>query len=65
MRDFATISELTVLSNLETHNAQMIREGKEKKERFEILDEIAKYQLNILKEAERVKEQIEDMQENQ
>ncbi|TCS82392.1 KilA-N domain-containing protein [Muricomes intestini] len=65
VRDFATISELTVLSNLETHNAQMIREGKEKKERFEILDEIAKYQLNILKEAERVKEQIEDMQENQ
>lgn len=24
VRDFATINELTVLSNLETHNAQMI-----------------------------------------
>lgn len=31
IRDFATINELTVLSNLETHNAQMIREGKIKK----------------------------------
>lgn len=28
VRDFATINELTVLSNLETHNAQMIRERK-------------------------------------
>ena len=28
VRDYATINELTVLSNLETHNAQMIREGK-------------------------------------
>ena len=30
VRDYATINELTVLSNLETHNAQMIREGKTK-----------------------------------
>ena len=36
VRDFATINELTVLSNLESHNAQMIREGKDKKERFNI-----------------------------
>ena len=28
VRDFATINELTVLSNLESHNAQMLREGK-------------------------------------
>lgn len=28
VRDYATIHELTVLSNSETHNAQMIREGK-------------------------------------
>lgn len=34
VRDFATINELTVLSNLESHNAQMLREGKEKGERF-------------------------------
>ena len=41
VRDFATINELTVLSNLESHNAQMLREGKEKGERFKILQEIA------------------------
>ncbi|MDY2921970.1 MAG: KilA-N domain-containing protein [Eubacterium sp.] len=55
VRDFATINELTVLSNLESHNAQMIREGKEKEERFKILQEIASYQLNILNTAERIK----------
>lgn len=54
VRDYASISELTVLSNLETHNAQMIREGKSKEERFEILKEIADYQMNVLSEAERI-----------
>ena len=34
VRDYATINELTVLSNLESHNAQMIREGKGKMDRF-------------------------------
>ena len=55
IRDYASIDELTVLSNLESHNAQMIREGKSKKERFEILKEIAVYQLNILAAATTVK----------
>ena len=55
VRDFATMNELTVLSNLETHNAQMIREGREKKERFAILKEIAEYQLGILNAAEQIK----------
>ena len=55
VRDFATISELTVLSNLESHNAQMLREGKEKGERFKILQEIAEYQLNVLNAAEEIK----------
>lgn len=55
VRDFATINELTVLSNLESHNAQMLREGKEKGERFKILQEIAEYQLNILNAAEEIK----------
>ena len=55
VRDFASINELTVLSNLETHNAQMIREGKNKIERFQILKEIAEYQLNVLKAAEQIK----------
>ena len=55
VRDFATINELTVLSNLESHNAQMLREGKEKGERFKILQEIAEYQLNVLNTAEEIK----------
>ncbi len=59
VRDYATINELTVLSNLETHNAQMIREGKDKKSRFEVLKEIAEYQLRVLNEAEKISNRIE------
>ncbi len=51
VRDYATLNELTVLSNLETHNAQMIREGKSKEERFKVLKEIAQYQMNVLETA--------------
>lgn len=47
-------NELTVLSNLESHNAQMIREGKSKEERFMILKEIAEYQIKILNEAQNI-----------
>lgn len=55
VRDFATMNELTVLSNLETHNDRMMREGKNKEERFGVLKEIAEYQLNILNTAEHIK----------
>lgn len=55
VRDFASISELTVLSNLETHNAQMIREGKSREKRFNILKEIAEYQLEILSTPDKIK----------
>ena len=61
VRDYATINELTVLSNLETHNAQMIREGKDKKSRFEVLKEIAEYQLRVLNEAEKISNRIEEI----
>ena len=54
VRDYATIHELTVLSNLETHNAQMIREGKNKEERFKVLKEIATYQMDILSAADKI-----------
>jgi hypothetical protein len=60
VRDFASINELTVLSNLETHNAQMIRDGKSKIERFGVLKEIAKYQLDILETAERLRLESKD-----
>jgi KilA-N domain. len=55
IRDFASINELTVLSNLETHNAELIKEGKSKEERFRILLEIARYQISILDEADKMK----------
>lgn len=54
IRDYASINELTVLSNLESHNAQMIREGRSKEERFMILKEIAEYQIKILNEAQNI-----------
>ena len=56
IRDYASIAELTVLSNLETHNAELIKAGVPKKERFETLRKIAEYQLRVLEEAERIKE---------
>lgn len=56
MRDYASIAELTVLSNLETHNAELIKSRMEKKERFEALQQIAQYQLRVLAEAEKIKE---------
>lgn len=56
IRDYASIPELTVLSNLETHNAELIKSGMLKAERFERLREIAQYQLRVLAEAERIKE---------
>ncbi|MCI5741465.1 MAG: KilA-N domain-containing protein [Lachnospiraceae bacterium] len=55
VRDFATINELTVLSNMETHNADMIRDGVSKEKRFKKLCQLAEYQLAILNEAEKVK----------
>jgi len=55
VRDYASINELTVLSNLESHNAELIKGGKDKEERFEILSGIAKYQLDILNNAEKIK----------
>ena len=48
LRDIASINELAILSNLESANADMIREGIEKKERFEKLYKIARYQKEIL-----------------
>lgn len=54
LRDYATINELAVLSNLQTHNAELIREGKEKEERFTTLLSIAQYQIRVLNEADKI-----------
>ncbi|MBS5704384.1 MAG: KilA-N domain-containing protein [Butyricicoccus pullicaecorum] len=56
IRDFASICELTVLSNLETYNAELIKSGVSKADRFKALQEIAQYQLRVLLEAEKIKE---------
>ena len=48
LRDVASINELAVLSNLESANADYIREGINKKERFKKLSNIARYQKEIL-----------------
>ena len=48
IRDIASINELAILSNLETINAQMIKEKIAKNIRFTKLKEIAKYQLSVL-----------------
>ncbi len=55
MSDYANINELTVLSNLESHNAELIKLGKTKEERFELLSNIATYQLSVLNSADEVK----------
>ncbi len=55
IRDFASIAQLTVLSNLETHNAEMIKQGIDKEERFDRLKQIAEYQLRVLTEAEAIR----------
>ena len=48
IRDFASINELAVLSNIESLNAEFIKKGIEKSDRFLQLQEIAVYQLEIL-----------------
>lgn len=55
IRDIASINELAILSNLETLNAQMIKEKVDKKDRFQKLSEIAKYQLVVLNEKDFMK----------
>lgn len=55
IRDIASINELAILSNLETLNAQMIKEQVDKSLRFTKLKEIAIYQLTVLNEKDFMK----------
>ncbi len=55
IRDIASINELAVLSNLESLNAEMIKSGIDRKERYKKLKEIATYQLTILNEKDFMK----------
>ncbi len=55
IRDIASINELAILSNLETIDAQMIKEKINKNNRFLKLKEIAKYQLSVLNDKDFMK----------
>jgi hypothetical protein len=55
IRDMASINELAVLSNLESLNAEMIKDGVAKLNRFEKLTEVATYQLGVLKDKDFMK----------
>ena len=48
IRDQSTNIQLTDLANLESHNAELIRQGMNQKDRFDLLDTICTEQLAIL-----------------
>lgn len=48
IRDYASAEELIILVNLESQNAELIKEGLSQSERFERLREMAKTQMQIL-----------------
>jgi hypothetical protein len=48
MRDAATLNQLLVLANLESYNAVLINQGKNQKERMELLWQLAVQQLQTL-----------------
>ena len=48
LREHATPEQLLVLANLETHNAEFIKEGLSQEERLERLNEIAIHQMQLL-----------------
>jgi len=55
IRDIASINELAVLSNLESLNAEFIKDEINKEKRFDKLSKIATYQLTILNEKDFMK----------
>ena len=48
MRDVAALNQLLVLANLESYNAVLINQGKNQKERMELLRQLAVQQLQTL-----------------
>ncbi len=50
MRDEATITELVVLGNLESMNAEFIRQGLSQSQRLLTLRNVASYQIKALQE---------------
>ena len=48
VRDTATINQLVVLSNIESLNSELIKQGVDKRARMEYLHRVAKEQLKVL-----------------
>ena len=48
MRDGATLNQLLILANLESYNAVLIHQGKNQKERMELLRQLALQQIRTL-----------------
>lgn len=68
MRDFASVEQLIVLVNLESMNADMIRQGISMQERLQKLRSVAYYQLKSLTESNaaiRLKQNIQNQIEQQ
>ena len=63
MQDYANILQLVILVNLENLNAELISQGLSQRSRLERLNEIAKKQLDILKESSGIK-RIEELDES-
>lgn len=63
IRDYADILQLVILINLENLNAEMISQGLEQEKRIIRLNQIAKKQLNSLKENAGIK-RIEELDDN-
>ena len=55
IRDMASINELTILSNLETLNSSLIKQGIEKRQRSKVLYEMATEQKQVLNKHDFVK----------
>jgi hypothetical protein len=55
MRDFSSINELAVLSNLESLNSELIKSGVEKRIRFNNMHRISRQQLEILNKTDLLK----------
>jgi len=63
IRDYATVEQLLVLSNLESTNAIFIEQGIEQQERLYQLNKIARTQLKALTDTKSVR-QLRALEEN-
>ncbi len=63
IRDYASAEELIILINLESQNAELIKDGLLQEERFQKLRNIAHSQMNILLK-NKAKEKLKDVNPN-